>query len=113
MNVYFKNKKTGDIVRYFGPIQHVSDDNAEREGWNYCPIYEWCVQLYNHDKGDVFVTSLLEFINTYEPADKAVTDVINAFDSILNKENEGNKEDICALHSGEPETDCGTTPQGV
>jgi hypothetical protein len=111
MNTKFKSKETGEIVQYFGPIQHVTNRFAEEPNRGYVPVYTFCVELYNKTKDCVFVMPLLEFINTYEPITKPIDDIFKAMEHNIKQENEGDKEDIHTLHSGEPEVDPTTTPE--
>lgn len=103
MNTQFKHKKSDLTVQYLGPIEYISDDNAD----------EWLVQLYMIDERRHFVMPLLEFINTYEPITKPVDDILEAVKNNIKQENEGHTEDIHTLHSGESEIDTRKSHEGV
>lgn len=105
MNTQFKHKKSDLVVQYLGPIEYISDDNADNLSWRWLPKYEWLVQLYMIDERRHFVMPLLEFINTYEPITKPVDDIFEAVKNNIKQENEGHTEDIHTLHSGESEID--------
>lgn len=111
MTTQFKHKKSNLKVQYLDPIEYESDTNADDLTWRYCPVQEWLVHLYNIETHRHFVMPLLEFMNTYEPITKPVDDIFDAVKNNIKRENEGDKEDICTLHSGESEIDETTAPE--
>ena len=80
-------------------IQDAKDNANDAEKQQLDAISEAMEQLkaeYDADKPDT--TCYVETVEEVEP---------------INEENEGDKEDICTLHSGEPEVDPTAAPEGV
>lgn len=64
-----------------------------------------CILCEDCDTHGIYCIPIKQFLNYYQPSSGLVTDVLNTFDKLKNIDYEKNRENICALHSGESEVD--------
>ena len=105
----FKEKKTGKAYIYKDVCTYKYSDASEsvEKGIIFTTIdtdVQTCILCKGYDDNRYYAIPILQFLNYYEPAAGMITEAINVVEKLKTYENEGHKEDICALHSGEPET---------
>ena len=126
----FKERFTGNVVEYLGTVEIVdmvekvyTTTEELKESPDFVQVNHpgnpWAIRLYRRDicvkyrdikTKRVAVTPLLQFLNFFEPVTKATDDFMQTVDKLL-KTDEENREDICALHSEQPENNETTTAE--
>lgn len=106
----FRHKETGRKVIYrglctFEDIKQDQDVDGKIYYETYVENIEDCIYCEDFDHHNTYAIPVLQFMNYYEPVSNYVEEVLSAFENLKRIENEGHTENICALHSGESETD--------
>lgn len=112
MNTKFKlNKHPHNVVEFVGIVETVSDVDADRPDFNYCPQFNVCAQIIDDVTHKTYVIDLLEFMNTYSPATTGADNALSVFTKLMDKEDETYRENICTLHSGSTNADSGSNQE--
>lgn len=106
----FKNRKTGRKVIYKDvcKFESIEEKESTEYGITFTEKIEdirTCILCENFDTHELYAIPILNFMTYYEPCIGITESVIDVFENLKNVENERNTENICALHSGESETD--------
>ena len=114
----FKHKKTGRKVIYkdICTFESIKEEESIECGITFVSTIQdiqSCILCEDIDTHDIYTIPIIQFMNYYEPAASMVDQMMDTVEKLKNAENEGDKEDICTVHSGELEIDPGTTPTGV
>lgn len=108
MNTKFKlNKHPHSVVEFVGIVETVSDVDADRPDFNYCPQFNVCAQIIDDVTHKTYVIDLLEFMNTYSPFTTGADNAISVLKKLMDDEDETYRENIYTLHSGSTDANSG------
>ena len=105
----FKHRKTGRKVIYkdICTFKSIEEEESTDYGITFNTRKEdiqTCILCKDFETHAIYVIPIIQFMSYYEPAASMIDQMIDTVEKLKNAENEGNKANICSLHSGESET---------